>query len=489
MRLFKINLLILLVVSLLLPVNIKAIGDESCATRSGCVFTPSLNCQEENGVIKVTPVGGEGNCHNIQEAVDLVSTDQRVVIKIAEGVYDLAGLQVVDKVVNLNGAGKGKTVINLSNQFLIKNTKLLSRENLLKNFIEVRDLTIRGQGENEAIKVIDAIVYFNNLEIFTSINNNSGFAALRISQEKEFNYPATNIIVANSEIKTNYFAIKTNLLDRTFALRLTGSQVDRVMFNGPQDGTPENVDTLGMFWALGNRIKGLETFATDVTLEKNIIGETQGGMSAFSAHKSTGFLKNNTFISADYGVSLGCDRRFKLTNNIIAFNRRVGVNIIKGPWYTCDGDGFINGFGLYFNDVWGNNPDYGVNTGNPPLIDNQTGVNGNISLDPLFGEGFCLMSGSPLLGKGEGGEDIGAKGLCTTVPQVCALCTDGDSKSKGDADCDGKINFADFLIWRSELIKESADEIKGDSWRADFNCDGFVRVDDFLIWLRNFFWF
>ena len=52
------------------------------------------------------------------------------------------------------------------------------------------------------------------------------------------------------------------------------------------------------------------------------------------------------------------------------------------------------------------------------------------------------------------------------------------TKSIGDANCDGKINEADYGIWKEEMKNMT-------SLYADFNSDGKVNLVDFEIWRRN----
>lgn len=52
-------------------------------------------------------------------------------------------------------------------------------------------------------------------------------------------------------------------------------------------------------------------------------------------------------------------------------------------------------------------------------------------------------------------------------------------KSKGDANCDGKIDILDFNIWREEFTKAL------NTTSSDFNNDGRVNTLDFNIWRDN----
>lgn len=66
----------------------------------------------------------------------------------------------------------------------------------------------------------------------------------------------------------------------------------------------------------------------------------------------------------------------------------------------------------------------------------------------------------------------------------CAKCEDevtgytGPNKRNGDFNCDGRVDGADYVLWRNEFI----DKIFGAKMEADGNCDGKVTVIDYSIW-------
>lgn len=64
----------------------------------------------------------------------------------------------------------------------------------------------------------------------------------------------------------------------------------------------------------------------------------------------------------------------------------------------------------------------------------------------------------------------------TRSGSIGASCS---TKSKGDANCDGKIDSQDFDIWRSEFGKTLR------LYRSDFNKDGKIDLLDFAIWKQN----
>ena len=59
--------------------------------------------------------------------------------------------------------------------------------------------------------------------------------------------------------------------------------------------------------------------------------------------------------------------------------------------------------------------------------------------------------------------------------------SDCPEKDKGDANCDGNVNFFDLSIWQLETNNPAG------SKRADFNGDGFVNMTDYGIWRQTFY--
>ncbi|MEN9328765.1 MAG: Dockerin type domain, partial [Candidatus Parcubacteria bacterium] len=67
------------------------------------------------------------------------------------------------------------------------------------------------------------------------------------------------------------------------------------------------------------------------------------------------------------------------------------------------------------------------------------------------------------------------EGPTSTIPPTCPL------HSKGDANCDGQVDFIDFEIWRQESMGEE------NTKNADFNGDVAVDFVDFEIWRQGYF--
>lgn len=69
----------------------------------------------------------------------------------------------------------------------------------------------------------------------------------------------------------------------------------------------------------------------------------------------------------------------------------------------------------------------------------------------------------------------------TQVVLNCPLNSPGNTvyKTKGDANCDGKVNREDYLTWINEAKGLSTNKF------ADFNSDNTVNRDDYLIWING----
>ncbi len=99
------------------------------------------------------------------------------------------------------------------------------------------------------------------------------------------------------------------------------------------------------------------------------------GSAIMASSVSTGLIANNVFISnklttsSSYGAAIALYSPPVISNNIIISNKGNGIYVSTGLTVS-----------VHNNDVWGNElADYAGD------ITNQTGINGNISTDPLLG--------------------------------------------------------------------------------------------------------
>ena len=134
-------------------------------------------------------------------------------------------------------------------------------------------------------------------------------------------------------------------------------------------------------------------------IENNLIcnnDANQGG--GIDLHRCSPIIKNNTIVYnyagvVGGGISIGLESYPEISNNIIAHNLAYDV----GGIFCGSSCGLSYPAEMLFtcNDVWGNNPSNYCDS-----LPDQTGMNGNISADPLFcgveGSGnFYLQSSSP----------------------------------------------------------------------------------------------
>ncbi|HOL35088.1 MAG TPA: right-handed parallel beta-helix repeat-containing protein [bacterium] len=208
-------------------------------------------------------------------------------------------------------------------------------------------------------------------------------------------------------------------------------------------------------------IKNAEDFGIEVYNENNEIkncvihnnGNGWGaGIYIYGGNGSNINISNCT-IANNYGSGIaggGYDISIK---NCIVANNSTGINL----W---------NGWGLIFsyNDVWGNGTNYYG-------ISDKTGINGNISLDPLFinpaNGDYRLSKNSPCISAGENGFDIGAYKYT--------------AQQKGDISNDGEVDISDVILCLRMAI--SIDEPNVEV--ADINDDGVVDISDVILILRK----
>jgi len=145
-------------------------------------------------------------------------------------------------------------------------------------------------------------------------------------------------------------------------------------------------------------------------LERTILSEAPIGV--FVEAPARPRIENNTlvgFAGGEEGIQIGVIPTDPLIrNNIITGYAIAGIHRMSAPGPPIPL--------IVFNDVWDNGTDY-LN------LPNQTGINGNISADPLFvgPGGFHLQSGSPAIDAGDPGSPLDPDG---TTADMGALIYD-----------------------------------------------------------------
>lgn len=208
------------------------------------------------------------------------------------------------------------------------------------------------------------------------------------------------------------------------------------------------------------------------------IGET-----GLNGHMLEGYVDfyNNTIVNSGYspqvnqpvnGNAIVLAPYYYATNpitvnihhNIIA-NNKYGVHINQAAPMNIN---------FYDNNVWGNEVDYyTVDTSNEletfePYQD-QTGQNGNISADPLFGPDFCLEENSPSI---LGDKLMGSQPTCN--PPATASCPT-------DFNADGITDLTDFSMLALRFLATGPN-----IQPFDINSDGIIDLTDYSLLARNF---
>jgi hypothetical protein len=156
-----------------------------------------------------------------------------------------------------------------------------------------------------------------------------------------------------------------------------------------------------------------------------------------------------------------------LKNNIFSNNFFYGINIGQGCWWD-----------VAYNNVFGSEENYYGD------LEDQTGINGNISVDPLFVDSaagdYHLSPESPCIDAGD---------LTDPVPQGGGLRIDMGALeyqqgfNRGDANRDGAVTLLDVVYLIYYLFKEgpAPDPLKV----GDVNRDDSINVTD-VVYLINY---
>lgn len=162
---------------------------------------------------------------------------------------------------------------------------------------------------------------------------------------------------------------------------------------------------IGITWdaaatVLRNRIsgywKGIGTFgASRAVVCKNLVQNCLGWGIIATGGSYLDCVNNNVIHNGNCGLAIWSDEcRGRFVDNIVIYNgwKEQWVAPQVGFWKN----GKLENFVIANNDVWGNVK------GNWGDMDDQTGINGNISADPMFAsdQDFHLQAGSPCINAG-----------------------------------------------------------------------------------------
>lgn len=81
--------------------------------------------------------------------------------------------------------------------------------------------------------------------------------------------------------------------------------------------------------------------------------------------------------------------------------------------------------------------------------------------------------------------------LCASAWEfyLCGTCPAGKpTKISGNANCDEKVDLADFRLWLGAYRKVLQNQVISTTEKqsVDLNCDRIVNLNDFRIWLENY---
>lgn len=316
-----------------------------------------------------------GNCQNHQTIV-----------------YGTKGFVIKDKSVNIRGEEKERVILktNAGYGVLFINSLHSSISNLTISG-GIRDTS--GDATNGGI-----VLKYSKVRVFDCIISNDTVRASKI--------PIVGIcgivLREGSEAIIRNNIIRNNTWDGIALYRgATGYIMDNVIENGRGAG-------IGITWDASaiverNRVsgywKGIGTFGTSTAIVKNnAIYDNLGWGIVISGNSFMNAENNVITRNGNCGIAPWCDSSEHasgvITNNIITENgwRKEWVCPQVGLWMNAYKERFI----FSYNDVWNNV------MGEYKDVDNLTGIDGNISADPLFKSkyDFTLNAGSPLLNSG-----------------------------------------------------------------------------------------
>ncbi len=196
---------------------------------------------------------------------------------------------------------------------------------------------------------------------------------------------------------------------------------------------------------------GIGVGSSNIAIKNCVVSNTQNYWGIKTWGDGTNILNctianNNGWYGG--GISANYGNNISIKNSIITDNT-TGLSL----WN-------VSGLNFSYNDVWGNTTNYSG-------IPDQTGINGNIYLNPLFvnpGIGdYRLSENSPCKRAGENGVDMGAY------------------VQKGNINSDSHIDISDVILCLRMVI--GLDPVNKDL--ADMNRDNEVDIRDVILILRK----
>ncbi|MBN2020115.1 MAG: right-handed parallel beta-helix repeat-containing protein [Sedimentisphaerales bacterium] len=238
-------------------------------------------------------------------------------------------------------------------------------------------------------------------------------------------------------------------------------------------------------------------------IEQNIITNNSSMNAAGIAvyYTSAGTVRDNLIFANNAGAGIRITGSYPtIAYNTIASNYKNGIEctsnsypLIAGNIIASNGTGYgirvepNNTPVIKYNDIWNN---AAGTTG--PAIPDQTGLNGNISVDPCFvnpdANNFhidpnspCVNAGDPNFSPATGQADI--DGEERIFNDVVDMGADEMITNPFDLNSDGVVDYSELAALADEWL------LTGPDLQADFNNNQTVDWFDFTLLANQWFWY
>ncbi|MFH1601486.1 MAG: right-handed parallel beta-helix repeat-containing protein [Candidatus Shapirobacteria bacterium] len=375
------------------------------------------DCQRRGSKISVTPLGGEGKCHDVQQAIDVAQSGDE--IWLSPGTYQVKSKNCFSLPYSSEGGPTCGLEINGKNNLRVLSSygsSILEFQGSEHGLVlsSVSNITLRGLSFQKQANNAIYIVNSNNIHL----------------EELSYNQFNGNLILAEDS---------------------DGLMIARNVFYN-YDGQ-DQVDSL-----VFSHIQGV--ISNSVFTGANILVRVDSDSDLQVLHNTFNQNRAARIILGDNGVN-----KVAFKNNLVLESEG---EMVVGSQGEVEAD---------YNSFWN------VHGSVQGLI--NLGMHNMYTEPKIDSRNLCLMPGSPLIGAGENGGNIGAysecryRGFCS-----CSFDLGVIYKSKGDANCDNRTDQIDYNAWFDSFIRGSTKY----GLEADLNCSGKVSIDDYEVWRRFFMW-
>ena len=328
----------------------------------------------------------------IQSAIIASGTGDSILV--ADGIYSAAGGTVINAKSNLtliSENGKDATILKYGGE-----PDVLSIRSSYD--IKVVGFTVRDGGaaliainSSSLIKVLDCrACYSSQYGIWIDDSSQDVFISNCVIEVTSIGIAAhgSNINVSNTTIRNNLNGIEcfwSGNLSGTFESNVITNNTTGIMFRAP--GGPSSSVIIDGNMINGNGSHGIEVWDWQALGISNNMVAGNGSCGIYVNSGSPDINHNTIIENSTYGIYIASGNS-NLNHNLICVNKGAGVaaGFASNPIIAC-------------NDVWGNSNF--ANGNYVGFISDQTGYNGNISVDPVFchpnTDDFSLASNSPAL--------------------------------------------------------------------------------------------